>query len=151
MSEIIGWGLKAPITWSINTTGVIKPQRYRKAAKAAFAQWTPTGHAFTYVPTGGDIGIVFSDRMDLGWGAYGQWTDVVPCPDGWRIIRGVVVLKPNPTFTTEYIRGALAHEIGHALGVPHLESNTVMGSPSTTRGVVTPWDITYEQSLQRQF
>lgn len=149
MSEVIGWGVNAPITWSINTAGVSKPQRYRKAARLGFQQWLPTGHTFTYVPSGGDISIVFSNSMDAGWGAYGQWTKVVPADGGWRIVSGVVVVRPNSDYTKQWIRGAMAHEIGHALGVPHLGPNTLMGSPSLTNGRITPEDIAYEQGLQR--
>lgn len=151
MPATIGWGVNAPITWSIDTTGIAKPQRYRKAMRAACQQWEPTGHTFTYMPTGGDISLVFSDQMDKGWGAYGQWTEVVPCPDGWRIVKGAMVVRPNPEYDRQWLFGAIAHELGHALGVPHLTSDTVMGSPSLTNGVVTPMDIAYEQALQRPY
>lgn len=154
MTEPVGWGINAPITWSIDTTGLKRPQRARKAARTAFTQWQPTGHAFTYTPTGGDITIIFRTagvHFPKEWGAYGQWTKVVPCPDGWRIVAGAVVCTDDDSVTKEWLQGALAHEIGHALALPHLGPDTVMGSPSTTKGRVTPADIAAEKRLQRPY
>jgi len=148
----IGWGINAPITWSIDTSRLKRPKRARDAAKAGFKQWESTGHTFTYAPSGGDIGIIFHEQQE-GWGAYGQWTKVVPCSiqGDWRITNGAVVMTNDESISTEWLQGAMAHEIGHALGIPHLKTNTVMGSPSLTNGRVTKYDIAYEKRLQRPY
>lgn len=147
---MIGWGLNAPITWSIDTSTLRKPKRARDAAIAAFKQWTPTGHVFTYTEADGDIGIIFHQQQ-AGWGAYGQWTAVVPATDGWRITKGAVVMTNDETITKKWLFSAMAHEVGHALGLGHLGPKTVMGSPSRTDGVVTKWDINAEKKLQRPY
>lgn len=151
MTAVIGWPAAGTITWSIDTTGLRRPQAARSLAREAFDAWAATGHTFQRIPTGGQIAIVFrAAAMPEEWGAYGQWTRVVECASGWCITSGVVVIdRRTANSDREWLKGALAHEIGHALGLPHLGPGTVMGSPSLTGGRVTRADIAAERALQR--
>jgi len=149
-SPMIGWQKGSNITWSIDTSNLDKPHRYRRAARDALAMWEPTGHTFTYVPSGGAVSIVFSSKMNPEWGGYGGWSKVTPCGENsWRIREGnIVVNTAYPGYGMA--KRIIAHEMGHVFGMTHVDDPTALMHKHTGfSGGVTPVDLEYEKSLQR--
>ena len=88
-----------------------------------------------------DIKIMIADieQSSIGYPNYDQ----SPCSD----IKGQIIFKRNE-YTCSTIYGAILHEIGHVLGLGHVNSQNVMHpSQSTTYSQLQSGDILGIQSI----
>lgn len=112
--------------------------------RLAFNEWASvTKVSFREVPVNqnADIKIIIADieQSSIGYPNFNQ----SPCSD----IKGQIIFKRNE-YNCSTIYGAILHEIGHVLGLGHVNSRNVMHpSQSTTYNKLQSGDILGVQSI----
>lgn len=123
-----------------NTIGVCTKDKFR----LAFKEWSSVAkvnfrEADSKETANIKIMIADIEQSSIGYPNYDQ----SPCSD----IKGQIVFKRNE-YTCSSIYGAILHEIGHVLGLGHVNSRNVMHpSQSTTYSQLQSGDILGVQSI----
>lgn len=101
------------VTYALDLTGLHRPAYAARVTAAAAALWAPSGWRFTRASDGADVTIRFADDGVLpASGAYSlTWGDGT----------GTIVVQAALADTAPrwWLRMALAHELGHTVGLPH--------------------------------
>lgn len=118
------------------------PECAMDTIRNALARWEAIA-GITFVESsdqGSNIKIIVGDITQAGV-AFPPFPDK-PCSD----LAGQIAIKYNPDYTCEKIYTLAIHEIGHALGLGHVQSNNVM-NPQKVYHDLQPGDIEGIQSI----